>query len=160
MYSDSFNNAIKVILRHEGGYVNHPTDPGGETNFGISKRAYPKVDIKNLTVETATMIYNRDYWGKILGDSLPAKADLIVFDMAVNMGVSRAIKLLQEACGATVDGLLGVKTLERANSLPNDALCSKLTQIRINYYAGLPTFNTFGKGWVRRSIETLVEAIK
>lgn len=160
MYTPAFEKAIKVILRHEGGYVDHPTDPGGETKYGISKRAYPKLDIKNLTVETATMIYSRDYWGAVMGDSLPAKADLIVFDMAVNMGVSRAIKFLQEACGATVDGILGIKTLERANSLPNDALCSKLTQIRINYYAGLSTFSTFGKGWVRRSIETLVEAIK
>jgi len=93
----SWPKAIEFVLQHEGGYSNDPADPGGETHWGISKRAYPKLDIKNLTREQAISIYFNDYWIKSGADELFYPMDIIVFDCAVNMGLSRAKVLLQES---------------------------------------------------------------
>ena len=91
----NYDEAVYLVLKHEGGYVNNPNDTGGETNFGISKRAYPDLNIAELSVETAQEIYKRDFWDKVKGDKLPEGLDLMVFDFAVNAGVSRASKVLQ-----------------------------------------------------------------
>jgi len=101
-----------MVLKHEGGYINHKNDPGGETNYGISKRAYPDVDIKNLTVDGAKELYKRDYWDRIKGDDLPAGVACVTMDYAVNSGTSRASKALQGACGIrNGDGIIGPHTL-------------------------------------------------
>ena len=92
---ENFAVAVGFVLAHEGGYINDPADPGGETKYGISKRAYPRVDIKNLTKAQARDIYYRDYWKRVDGDNLPAGLDLAVFDTAVNCGVSVARSFLQ-----------------------------------------------------------------
>lgn len=86
----SFDKAVEFVLKYEGGYIYHPADPGGETNFGISKRAYPQLDIKNLTAEHAKNIYRYDYWQKAGCEKLDWPLSLIVFDTAVNMGLARA----------------------------------------------------------------------
>ena len=90
---------MEFVFKWEGGYVNDPDDPGGETNFGISKKTYPKVDIKNLTKERARAIYKKDYWDMCLCDELDSPADIIVFDTAVSMGLKKALTLFQESEG-------------------------------------------------------------
>ena len=111
-----FDEIIEVVLHHEGGYVNDPKDPGGETNFGIAKRSHPDVDIKNLTKDGTKEIYNQHYWDKNKVESLPEQLRHIYFDMCVNQGRSRAVKILQKAAnakgaGLKVDGGLGSKTI-------------------------------------------------
>jgi len=111
----TFNEAIEKVLIHEGGYVNDPTDAGGETKYGISKRAYPDVNIKDLTKEDAKKIYEQDYWLKSYADKLPPDVRYIHFDTAINMGINRASKLLQESIGGiAVDGIIGNQTLSNA----------------------------------------------
>lgn len=112
-----FNKAIEYVLSHEGGYVNDPTDNGGETNLGISKRAYPNEDIKALTKERAKFLYHRDYWVRGKCDELPSELRYAHFDACVNMGVKGANKALQGALGVVVDGIVGSKTLAAAKGL-------------------------------------------
>ena len=109
--------AIEFVLRHEGGYVNHPDDPGGETNFGISKRSYPDEDIENLSRGRAAQIYFSDYWMPIRGDAFPVHVALPLMDYAVNSGVATAAKALQRAVGARVDGKIGPETISRAHAI-------------------------------------------
>jgi lysozyme family protein len=98
----TFQTALARLISPdiEGGYVNDPKDPGGETNFGISKRAYPNLDIKALTPETVAPIYKRDYWDKIAADNLPSPLNWIAFDCAVNQGVGEAAILMRAASSA------------------------------------------------------------
>lgn len=111
----TFNECIEKILEHEGGYVNDPSDKGGETKFGISKRAYPNLDIKNLTLEKAILIYKQDYWYKNYSENLPLDIRYIHFDTSVNMGLTKAAKILQQSIGnITVDGKIGMETLDNA----------------------------------------------
>lgn len=152
-----FRYAVEEVLRSEGGYVNDPQDPGGETNFGISKRAYPELNIAALTKPDAIAIYYRDYWLKAKCDKLPPALGAAVFDSAVNQGVDRAVKLLQAALGVAVDGVIGPQTIARAALIPKTALVDFTTQ-RILHYASLPTFGRFGKGWVSRAVRAAMGA--
>jgi len=151
-----FNKAIKVILRNEGSYVFDADDPGGETNYGISKRAYPKLDIKALTIAQATEIYRQDYWEKVKGDDIEnSQLALHVFDMAVNAGVQTATELLQKASGTIVDGRLGPITLKAVNGYPRKVeLVWKYKYQRACYYARLAANNTklarYLNGWIKR----------
>lgn len=159
--SNSFamNEAIDLILEHEGGYVNDPDDPGGETNFGISKRAYPKLDIANLTKEEARKIYASDYYLKAGCERLPVGVDVSVFDMAVNAGIKRALKLLQKAVGVAQDGIVGPITMaavvRQAETLPTAYAVE-----RINFYRKLKTWQHFGGGWALRTAKTAHFAMK
>lgn len=159
----NFDTAVKIILKHEGGYVNHPSDPGGETNFGISKRAYPDVDIANLTEEGAAEIYRRDYWDRIKGDDLPYPIALCVFDTAVNSGVSRAARWLQETCNAKADGIIGPNTVKNVNNAwekHHSYVLSTYMEKRLDFLKKLSTWSVFGRGWERRVNETLEDAVK
>lgn len=159
---DIFKTALELILKHEGGYVNHPDDPGGETKYGISKRAYPDVDIKGLTVEEAGEIYYKDYWCKVGCDDLPEPVALMVFDAAVNMGIRRASKQLQRQAAAKPDGVVGpmtIKAVRNAYRTSGEGFLHGLYKRRQDFYESLKTFNTFGRGWTRRNKETLEEAI-
>lgn len=110
--SPAFVRARDFTEVHEGGYSNDPADKGGETNFGVSKKAYPKLNIKNLKRDQARAIYKQDYWDKIKGDSLPSDISMVVFDHAVNAGVGNASKHLQLLIGSKkVDGIIGSRTL-------------------------------------------------
>ena len=111
-----WKDAIAFVLEQEGGYTLDPNDPGGETNFGISKKAYPNEDIKNMTVDRASQIYERDYWIPCHCDQLPAPFAIAVFDTAVNQGTGTATKILQRALKLTADGIIGPNTLNAANS--------------------------------------------
>lgn len=111
---NDWDNAVTFVLKMEGDYTVDPNDPGGETKFGISKKAYPSLDIKNLTVEEAREIYHRDYWLPCSCDDLPSAFSISVFDCAVNQGTGKAKRLLQIALDVTVDGVIGPKTIEAA----------------------------------------------
>ena len=154
----SFEQAVAMVLRHEGGYVNDPRDPGGETRFGISKRAYPDVDILRLTEDEAKAIYRRDYWDKLRPDELPQQLAICVFDCAVNMGRDKAVRLLQRACGVAQDGVMGGNTLAAANRLVDPVV--RFSTERAIAYTGIRGFDTFGKGWLRRTVSVALEASK
>jgi lysozyme family protein len=154
--SGTFLRAVGLVLKHEGGYVNDARDPGGETRYGISKRAYPNEDIANLTRERAIELYYKDYWLPIKGDSMSPSVATVLFDMAVNMGVDRAIKLLQRTIKVKEDGVLGPVTLnEVARSV---GVLAKLTTERVLAYTAIKNFDVYGRGWVNRSIITALEA--
>ena len=153
-----FDDIIEVVLKHEGGYVNDPVDPGGETNFGIAKRSHPDVDIKNLTEEGAKEIYYQDYWMKNRVPQLPDELKHIYFDMCINQGRGRAVKILQQAANAKganlkVDGGLGPKTIGALNGVE----LQRVRAYRIKYYADLvtrkPDLEKFYFGWFRRGLE-------
>jgi lysozyme family protein len=153
-----FDEIIEVVLEHEGGYVNDPKDPGGETNFGIAKRSHPEVDIANLTKEDAKIIYYQDYWMKNRVPQLPNDLKHIYFDMCVNQGRGRAVKILQQAANAKgadlkVDGGLGPKTIGALESVELD----RVRAYRVKYYADLvtrkPDLEKFYFGWFRRALE-------
>lgn len=147
-----FERCIPVILRHEGGYVNHPNDPGGETKYGISKRAFPNEDIKNLTIERAKEIYKKYYWDRMGVEGIEdIQLCLHVFDHGVNAGARTSIRMLQRLAGVKADGVIGPITLGAVNS---QNLTEKFKQERINYYTRLaerrPKLKVFLKGWINR----------
>ena len=155
-----FDDIIEITLHHEGGYVHDPTDLGGETNFGIAKRFYPDVDIKNLTKEGAKEIYKKDYWDKNKVDELPDDLKHIFFDMCVNQGKGRAVKILQRAAnakgaGLKVDGGLGPKTIGAISN--SNVELQRVRAYRVKYYADLvtrkPDLEKFYFGWFRRALE-------
>jgi lysozyme family protein len=150
----SFESALHFTLSWEGGYVNHPDDPGGETNFGISKRAYPNEDIVNMTIERASEIYKRDYWDKCSCDLLPNKTATVVFDLAVNSGTKRARKALQEAAQTEIDGAIGPNTLSRVARYDDTVLARKVLMIRVKFLCLLARKKSniyFIHGWMRRT---------
>ena len=154
-----FDDIIEKVLEHEGGYVDDPTDAGGETKYGISKRAYPDEDIKELTVERAKELYKRDYWDRYRTGDLPDRLRHIYVDMCINMGGGRAIKILQEACNSKnatkidVDGGIGPATIKAATNVEP----FRLRAYRVMFYAELvmkkPEQERFWVGWFRRSCE-------
>jgi lysozyme family protein len=148
-----FEKAIPHILRHEGGYVNHPNDPGGETNFGITKRNYPKLDIKGLTKDQAIEIYLRDYWQSAYDQLEDEAAAIKLFDMAVNMGHKQAHKLFQRAIGVTDDGIIGPQTIKTANATIGlvDLVCQQQAAFYTMLATRKPQLYVFLKGWHRRA---------
>lgn len=154
----NFDQAFEKLVGHEGGYVNNPADPGGETKFGISRRAYPLEDIKRMTLERAKALYLRDYWGPAGCDALPDGVKFDVFDLAVNSGITTAVRLLQNAVGVAADGLLGPVTLQAVNSMPAARLVARLNGWRLAFMANTPQFDQFGRGWARRIAANLKEA--
>lgn len=162
--NENFERALTIILREEGGYVNDPNDPGGETNFGISKRQYPDVDIKNLTHEQVAAIYKRDYWDKVKGDEIPWPLCLFVFDAAVNQGCDAkanyaAQKLLQKALDVAQDGILGPATMKRVSMSRHWHHC-RFMAFRAQRYMGTRNFDKYGEGWLTRLFRVALEARK
>jgi lysozyme family protein len=152
-----FDTAFVKLIEHEGGYVNNPVDPGGETKYGISKRAYPSEDIKNLTLDRAKSIYLKDYWGPAGCDMVPEIAKFQVFDMAVNSGVRQTIKTLQRAVGEEQDGVLGPRTIQAIQSLPAPRFVSWFNAERLRFMSNLPIWPAFGRGWAKRIADNLKE---
>lgn len=148
----NFDQAFDKVIGHEGGYVNDPKDPGGETKFGISKRAYPAEDIKALTLDRAKVLYLAGYWKPAGCDSVPEVLKFDLFDMAVNQGVVAAVKALQHAVGAAEDGKLGPVTLGAIASTPGDRLLFRFLAARLVAYTQLDDtrWQRFGRGWIRR----------
>lgn len=151
----TFDLAFDRLMGHEGGYVNHPNDPGGETNWGISKRSYPDVDIKNLTRAQAKEIYRHDFWVKIHADELHDGVAFQVFDFAVNSGIHTAIRYLQRALGVADDGWWGPISQAAADGMSETDTIMRLNAERLDFYTRLSTWPTFGRGWARRIVNNL-----
>ena len=154
----NFDDIIEVVLHHEGGYVNDPDDPGGEPNFGIAKRSHPDVDIANLTKDGAKEIYKEHYWDRNKVEDLPEDLRHIYFDMCVNQGRGRAVKIMQRAANAkgadlVVDGGMGPKTIAAMSGVE----LQRVRAYRVKYYADLvtrkPDLEKFYFGWFRRALE-------
>lgn len=148
--TDPFEIALAEVLRAEGGYSNDPQDPGGETRWGISKRAHPELDIRALTREQASAVYRADYWDTVRCGEFPARVAIALFDSAVNQGPAAAVRLLQEALGASADGVVGKQTIAAAFATDSKLLLVAFLARRATHYASLPTFSRFGLGWMRR----------
>ena len=163
MAAENYEACLKMILHHEGGYVNHPRDPGGETNLGVTKRVYEEwggtKDMRDLTQEDVAPIYEKNYWGRAKCDHLPSGLDLAVFDWAVNSGVGRAAKKLQTMIGTEADGGIGPNTLRTLDEYIEhhgiEETLRNYKAIRQKFYESLSTFDTFGKGWTKRNEMTL-----
>lgn len=155
----SLDAALAHIAEFEGGFVDHPADPGGATNLGITLDTYRHLlnphgtveDLQRLTWSEVAPIYERAYWQTVRGDELPAGVDLVVVDMAVNAGPTRAVKLLQRSVGTAQDGLIGPITLAAVRRQPPAALVRAYTSTRLHYYRSLKHWPTFGRGWTRRA---------
>jgi len=148
----TFEQAMNHILRWEGGYSYDIRDPGGETSFGISKRAYPKINIELLSKEEAHDIYKKDYWEKIKCDELPNCLKLIVFSSAVNQGPGFAVKTLQKIVEVKVDGRIGPKTIEAIKAVNPLAIKKDFLKIQAEHYFSLNK-SEFIKGWILRLID-------
>lgn len=146
----NFEACMAEVFKHEGGYVNDPHDPGGETNMGISKRSYPKENIRGMTRERAAQIYRKDFWDKLKCDDLPAGLDLVAFDAGVNSGPARGAKWLQQAVGVTADGKIGPATLMAAKSTYAPAAIMRAVGFRQSFLMQLPTWYRYGNGWKER----------
>jgi lysozyme family protein len=157
----NFAEALQKLLVHEGGFVDHPKDPGGMTNLGVTKAVWEEwvghpVDEKQmraLTPATVAPLYRAKYWDKIKGDDLPTGVDYVVFDAAVNSGPGRAAKWLQACVGVEPDGGIGPKTLAAVTSFDASQLIEDYAKRRLSFLMDLQTWDTFGKGWGRRVAE-------
>lgn len=155
---DGFDRCVAVTLAYEGGFTEDPDDPGGATNFGITKSALETFlgkqvsvdDVKNLSSSTAIEIYRANYWNQMLCGSLPAGVDLMVFDYGVNSGPGRAIKDLQGIVGVTQDGAIGKITLPAVLKAPPEDVINKLAAGRLMFLKSLPTWAKYENGWTRR----------
>lgn len=156
----TFDDAFEKLIGYEGGYVNDPADPGGETRFGISRRSYPAEDIAGMTLERAKAIYLRDYWGPAGCDAVPDGARFDLFDTAVNSGTRTAVKLLQRAVGEVDDGMLGPRTLAAVSSMPAPRLVARFNAQRIRFITSQPDawWQRFGRGLMNRIASNLQEA--
>ena len=169
MASENFEYCLRLTLKYEGGYVDHPADPGGATNLGITRRtlaryrgrAVSKAEVRALTRTEAAAIYRKYYWDAVHGDTLPAGVDAALFDHAVNSGPGAAIKCLQRALGVAVNGRMGPATLAALRAADPASLVSDLVARRRSFLMRLRTFRTFGRGWMRRvkAIETAALAM-
>jgi lysozyme family protein len=156
---DNFELSLQKVIEHEGGYVNHPADPGGMTNLGVTKRVWEEwvghpvgeKEMRALTAAQVAPLYKRKYWDAIHGDQLPSGLDYCLFDTAINSGVGRASKFIQEMVGVAADGAIGNNTLLAISQFKDvkmlvDEYCDK----RLDFLQKLKTWPVFGKGWGRR----------
>jgi lysozyme family protein len=146
----SFDISINRLLGNEGGYVNDPADPGGETNWGISKRSYPNVNIKALTRDGAVAIYRADFWNRINADALPALLQFQALDFAVNCGIETAVRKVQAAAGVADDGHWGPVTRAAVAAMPPVALVLRFFAEELDYRRKLSGWPRFGAGWTAR----------
>ena len=158
---ENFDSSLAAILEHEGGFVNHPSDPGGMTNLGVTKKVWEEwvghnvneKFMRSLTPAIVSPMYKRKYWDAVRGDDLPDGIDYLMFDFAINAGAGRAIKTMQKVVNTVQDGIIGNKTIEAIKKFDLDDLIDKFSLAKEEFYKALPTFKTFGRGWLRRVSE-------
>jgi lysozyme family protein len=154
----NFAKAVEALIQREGGFVNDPSDSGGETKFGISKRSYPALDIPNLTKQDAADIYFADFWSPAGCDGMPQVVAEAVLDFAVTSSVKRSAKTVQQAAGVLADGVIGPDTLAAIAAHP-DLIAARFTILRMAFYADLARKQKknqkFLAGWILRSAEVL-----
>lgn len=152
--SENFEQAFNRLLSSEGGYINDPADPGGETNWGISKRSYPDLDIQHLTREDAMAIYKRDFWD-VLGEEAHPAIKFQVFDFAVNSGIATAIRKLQSAIGVADDGHFGPVSAAKLKAMDVSDVLMRFVAERLDFWRRLSTWPRFGAGWAGRAAADL-----
>jgi lysozyme family protein len=158
MSASRFQQAVELVLQHEGGFVDHPKDPGGATKFGITRETLSRAqerpasveDVRELARAEAEAIYRRLYWDVLRADELPPGVDLAVFDFAVNSGPVRAARMLQIVLGVTADGIIGPVTLRAACEADPAETIRRLTRARLGFLGRLAAWPVFGRGWRRR----------
>jgi lysozyme family protein len=158
----NFGRSLSATLKHEGGWADHPKDPGGATMKGVTLATYSgflgrkatKDELRKITDTQLNTIYRMRYWNEVRGDDLPSGLDYAVFDMAVNSGPGRAARLLQRIVGVNADGSIGPITLAAVRSRDAIELINVYQDNRQHFLEALPTFETFGRGWTRRVEET------
>jgi lysozyme family protein len=151
----NFDLAFDRLMGNEGGYVNNPADPGGETQWGICKRSYPDINIKSLTRDEAKAIYLRDFWQRGQMDQYDPAISFQVFDIAVNSGIETAVRILQRAAGVADDGHIGPVTVAAVKSVRTPAILMLIIAERLDFWRKLTTWQTFGKGWAGRAATDL-----
>lgn len=164
---NNWTACLAKVLESEGGFVNHRRDPGGATNLGITKRVYEqwvqrKVSIqemRELTVAQAAPIYEQEYWNRVRGDELPDGVDLLMFDFAVNAGTRRAVRMAQRVVGVTSDGIIGPITLKAIRDYDPQAFINEYSDRKLKFYRRLKHYDTFGRGWERRTQKTQIAAL-
>jgi lysozyme family protein len=162
----NWDNAFKLMLKSEGGYVDHPTDPGGRTNLGVTQatwenwigRGSDEAEMRGLTPEKVEPLYKKKYWDAVRGDELPAGISYLCFDFAVNAGAGRSIKTLQSAVGVTPDGGFGPITMAAVQAVDPVELIERFSQAKEDFYRSLNTFSVFGKGWLNRVADVKIKA--
>jgi len=163
---ENFDKCFALIIQDEGGYVNDPRDPGGRTNLGVTQRNWEtylnrsvtETEMRKLTPSDVKTFYKVMYWDKLKGNQLPAGVDYAAFDLAVNSGVSRAARYLQQIAGVTQDGMIGPKSLDAIAACDPAQTVDALCDMRMDFLRRLPTFETYGKGWSRRVAEVSVKS--
>ena len=164
MASD-YKECLDLVLKSEGGWVNNPNDPGGETNLGVTKAVWeeyvghPVTTMKNLTKDDVAPLYEQKYWRPCYGEILPRGLDFVVFSMGVNAGPGRSVKLFQSAIGCVPDGVIGPATRSLILGSNSTTFISKFSEARREYYRSLKTFPIFGKGWLARVDKEESEAL-
>ena len=161
---ENYPQALKQVLKYEGGYVDHPKDPGGPTNKGVTQAVYDNWrKSQNLSIQSVraiadsevAAIYKNLYWDRVSGDLLPSGVDFAVFDFAVNSGVSRAAKTLQAVVGVTQDGVIGPATIQATKTY----VAMSITNRRLAFMQSLSIWSTFGKGWSARIADVKAQII-
>lgn len=164
----NFSRSLNAVLVHEGGFTDHPRDPGGPTNLGVTLANFRRfvkpdgtvADLKALTREQAGVVFRRQFWDEVMGSSLPDGVDHAVFDYAINSGPSRAAKYLQGVAGVKQDGKIGPATLKAVAAMDPATVINTLCDRRQAFLEELSTFSTFGKGWTRRVKEVRALALE
>ena len=164
--NNNWKQAFDLMLKSEGGYVHHPSDPGGRTNLGVTQatwenwvgRSSDEAEMRGLTPEKVEPMYKKKFWDAVRGDELPMGLDYLMFDFAVNAGAGRAIKTLQTAVGVTPDGGFGPMTMAAVQAVDPNELIERFSQAKEDFYRSLTTFATFGKGWLNRVADVKVKA--
>jgi lysozyme family protein len=162
----NFKECLELVLKSEGGWVNNPADPGGETNLGVTKRVWeeyvghPVKTMKDLSKDDVAPMYELKYWRPCYCEVLPRGLDFVVFSMGVNAGPGRSIKLFQQSIGCIPDGVIGPKTRDLISSSNGANLISKFSETRREYYKSLKLFPVFGKGWLNRVDAEEAEALQ
>ena len=164
--TENFDHSLDLVLNSEGGFVNNPKDPGGMTNLGVTASTWANFkgrntnekEMRSLTRDDVAPLYEKKYWDACKCDDLPSGIDYLVFDFAVNSGPGRAIKTLQKAISVPEDGDIGPVTLQNIEIMDKTELINKFSEAKKQFYESLPTFATFGKGWLKRVDEARVNA--
>ena len=155
---ENWDACFAMVLKHEGGFVNHPKDPGGMTNLGVTRtnwelylnRDVTEEEMRALTPEMVKPFYKHNYWDRIKGDDLPSGVDYAAYDLAVNSGTGRAAKYLQQIAGVTADGVIGPQSLKAIQKCDAEDVVDEICNMRMTFLKNLNTFDTFGKGWTIR----------
>jgi len=156
--NENWEKSFQMVLKHEGGYVNNPKDPGGMTNLGVTKKVWEEFvgrevdesEMRALTPDVVKPLYKKNYWDKIKGDQLPSGVDYAAYDLAVNSGTGRAVKYLQQIAGVHADGVIGPQSMEAILACDPVQTVDAICDMRLDFLQKLPTWSTFGKGWGRR----------